>query len=211
MLDCDDRAEVPQGAPCRSSLPSTRSPERGRTGRPDLLGYNVVSRTTGGRRGRGGGRRRTHRHPGGRPGAVPGVDLRHRSALVPRGVPGLDGFAPLVGGMLRWLGAHETALRTPSRSCWTATPVTTTPSPSCSPWARPASTAGITTRSATAPSRTRPECAAGPRARGSPGRARRRGGPPGRCAAELELGNYVHGASGLDGPELPEPRVAPVG
>lgn len=27
---------------------------------------------------------------------------------------------------------------------------------------------------------------------------------------ELALGNYVHGASGLDGPDLPEPTVAPV-
>ena len=28
--------------------------------------------------------------------------------------------------------------------------------------------------------------------------------------ADLELGNYVHGASGLDGPELPEPAAEPV-
>lgn len=35
-------------------------------------------------------------------------------------------------------------------------------------------------------------------------------GAAGPLSAELELGNYVHGASGLDGPELPEPRTAPV-
>lgn len=29
-------------------------------------------------------------------------------------------------------------------------------------------------------------------------------------SADLELGNYVHGASGLDGPELPEPATGPV-
>jgi purine nucleosidase/pyrimidine-specific ribonucleoside hydrolase len=35
-------------------------------------------------------------------------------------------------------------------------------------------------------------------------------GAAGPLSAELELGNYVHGASGLDGPELPEPRSSPV-
>jgi pyrimidine-specific ribonucleoside hydrolase len=35
-------------------------------------------------------------------------------------------------------------------------------------------------------------------------------GAAGPLSAEVELGNYVHGASGLDGPELPEPQSAPV-
>lgn len=35
-------------------------------------------------------------------------------------------------------------------------------------------------------------------------------GAPGPVAGTLELGNYVHGSSGLDGPELPEPRTGPV-
>ena len=36
-------------------------------------------------------------------------------------------------------------------------------------------------------------------------------GAAGPLTAEVELGNYVHGASGLDGPELPDPQGAPVG
>jgi purine nucleosidase/pyrimidine-specific ribonucleoside hydrolase len=35
-------------------------------------------------------------------------------------------------------------------------------------------------------------------------------GAAGPLSGELELGNYVHGASGLDGPELPEPQASPV-
>ena len=35
-------------------------------------------------------------------------------------------------------------------------------------------------------------------------------GAAGPMLGELALGNYVHGVSGLDGPELPEPTVAPV-
>ncbi|MEN8705203.1 MAG: nucleoside hydrolase [Nocardioides marinisabuli] len=35
-------------------------------------------------------------------------------------------------------------------------------------------------------------------------------GAAGPMRGELALGNYVHGVSGLDGPELPEPTVAPV-
>lgn len=35
-------------------------------------------------------------------------------------------------------------------------------------------------------------------------------GAAGPMRGELALGNYVHGVSGLDGPELPEPAVAPV-
>ena len=35
-------------------------------------------------------------------------------------------------------------------------------------------------------------------------------GAAGPLSAELELGNYVHGASGLDGPELPDPDREPV-
>ena len=35
-------------------------------------------------------------------------------------------------------------------------------------------------------------------------------GAVGPMRGELALGNYVHGVSGLDGPELPEPTVAPV-
>ena len=35
-------------------------------------------------------------------------------------------------------------------------------------------------------------------------------GASGPMRGELALGNYVHGASGLDGPDLPEPTVAPV-
>jgi pyrimidine-specific ribonucleoside hydrolase len=35
-------------------------------------------------------------------------------------------------------------------------------------------------------------------------------GAAGPLSGELELGNYVHGASGLDGPELPEPQTSPV-
>ncbi|MCY7394605.1 MAG: nucleoside hydrolase [Nocardioides sp.] len=35
-------------------------------------------------------------------------------------------------------------------------------------------------------------------------------GAAGPMRGELALGNYVHGVSGLDGPDLPEPTVAPV-
>jgi pyrimidine-specific ribonucleoside hydrolase len=35
-------------------------------------------------------------------------------------------------------------------------------------------------------------------------------GAAGPLQGRLELGNYVHGASGLDGPELPEPQSSPV-
>lgn len=35
-------------------------------------------------------------------------------------------------------------------------------------------------------------------------------GAAGPMRGELALGNYVHGVSGLDGPELPEPTVAPI-
>ncbi len=35
-------------------------------------------------------------------------------------------------------------------------------------------------------------------------------GAAGPMRGELALGNYVHGVTGLDGPELPEPTVAPV-
>lgn len=35
-------------------------------------------------------------------------------------------------------------------------------------------------------------------------------GAAGPMRGQLALGNYVHGASGLDGPDLPEPTVAPV-
>jgi pyrimidine-specific ribonucleoside hydrolase len=35
-------------------------------------------------------------------------------------------------------------------------------------------------------------------------------GAAGPLSTELELGNYVHGASGLDGPDLPEPERRPV-
>jgi purine nucleosidase/pyrimidine-specific ribonucleoside hydrolase len=35
-------------------------------------------------------------------------------------------------------------------------------------------------------------------------------GAAGSLSGHSELGNYVHGASGLDGPELPEPEVPPV-
>jgi inosine/uridine nucleosidase len=35
-------------------------------------------------------------------------------------------------------------------------------------------------------------------------------GAAGPLSADIELGNYVHGVSGLDGPELPEPQSAPV-
>ena len=35
-------------------------------------------------------------------------------------------------------------------------------------------------------------------------------GAAGPLTADAELGNYVHGASGLDGPELPEPLSSPV-
>ena len=35
-------------------------------------------------------------------------------------------------------------------------------------------------------------------------------GAAGPMLGEVALGNYVHGVSGLDGPELPEPTVAPV-
>ena len=35
-------------------------------------------------------------------------------------------------------------------------------------------------------------------------------GAAGPLCGELELGNYVHGASGLDGPELPDPDRKPV-
>lgn len=36
------------------------------------------------------------------------------------------------------------------------------------------------------------------------------GGAAGPMRGEVALGNYVHGVSGLDGPSLPEPTVAPV-
>lgn len=36
-------------------------------------------------------------------------------------------------------------------------------------------------------------------------------GAAGPMRGQVALGNYVHGVSGLDGPELPEPTVAPVG
>jgi len=105
MLDCDDRAEVPQGAAC--SLVAAGHPV-GRAWRgdaPDLLGYNLVTAkeaaevvatvngdvliatmTVGN-----------------------GRSLVWTSDIGPHWCPEeflrWEGFAPLVGAMLRWLGA----------------------------------------------------------------------------------------------------------
>jgi uncharacterized membrane protein len=107
MLDCDDRAEVPQGAPCRVTSPDHSIARAWRGESPDLLGYNVVTA---------------------RPeadvvavvaddvliatwGVEQGRSLVWTSDIGPHWCPeeflAWDGFASLVGGMLRWLGADR--------------------------------------------------------------------------------------------------------
>ena len=67
------------------------------------------------------------RHPGGGAGAVPGVDLGHRPALVPRGVPGLGRLRPPRRRHAALAGRRRERLTARSRrSCSTATPGTTT-------------------------------------------------------------------------------------
>lgn len=107
MLDGDDRAEVPEGAQCR--LRATDHPvARGwRPDAPDLLGYNIVTAREGAE-------------------VVATVNddvliaawqveqgrsLVWTSDIGPHWCPdeflGWEGFAPLVGSMLRWLAGAE--------------------------------------------------------------------------------------------------------
>jgi uncharacterized membrane protein len=105
MLDCDDRAEVPEGGRCQV-VAADHPVGQAWTGQaPDLLGYNVVEA---------------------RPEAdvvakvnddvliaswqvEQGRSLVWTSDIGPHWCPeeflGWDGFAPVVGAMLRWLGA----------------------------------------------------------------------------------------------------------
>ena len=93
-----------------------------------------------------------------------------------------------------------------TRSSWTATPATTTSSPCCWPSAAPRSTCSPSPRSpATRPSRRSP---------GTPGRhcgssgsaaCRSRPAASGRWCARPQVAADVHGESGLDGVDLPEP------
>ncbi|MEP7088940.1 MAG: glutamine amidotransferase [Nocardioidaceae bacterium] len=105
MLDCDDRAEVPQGASCRVTAPEHPIARAWSGESPDLLGYNVVTA-----------------RPEADVVAVVGDDvliatwdveqgrsLVWTSDIGPHWCPeeflAWDGFASVVGGMLRWLGA----------------------------------------------------------------------------------------------------------
>jgi uncharacterized membrane protein len=105
MLDCDDRAEVPQGASCRIASPEHPVARAWPGEAPVLLGYNVVTA---------------------RPEAdvvalvaddvlIATWDVEQGRSLVwtsdigPHWCPdeflAWEGFASVVGGMLRWLGA----------------------------------------------------------------------------------------------------------
>jgi uncharacterized membrane protein len=105
MLDCDDRAEVPEGASCRVTSPEHPIATAWPGESPDLLGYNVVKARA-------------------EADVVATVaddvliatwDVEQGRSLVwtsdigPHWCPDefltWDGFAPVVGGMLRWLGA----------------------------------------------------------------------------------------------------------
>jgi uncharacterized membrane protein len=104
MLDCDDRAETPQGAKADVVMPE-HPIARGWTGQaPDLLGYNVVTArpeaevvaTVAG------DVLIATMEPG------EGRSLVWTTDIGPHWCPtpflGWDGFAPVVGAMLRWLG-----------------------------------------------------------------------------------------------------------
>ena len=104
MLDCDDRAETPQGAKADVVMPE-HPIARGWTGQaPDLLGYNVVTArpeaevvaTVAG------DVLIATMEPG------EGRSLVWTTDIGPHWCPtpflSWDGFAPVVGAMLRWLG-----------------------------------------------------------------------------------------------------------
>lgn len=107
MLDCDDRAEVPQGAPCRVTSPDHPIAAAWPGVSPDLLGYNVV----------------TARSEADVVAVVAndvlvatwdvgqGRSLVWTSDIGPHWCPdeflAWEGFASVVGGMLRWLGADK--------------------------------------------------------------------------------------------------------
>lgn len=107
MLDCDDRAEVPEGGSCKVTDTTHPVGQAWAGQAPELLGYNVVTA---------------------RPGADvvatvnddvliaswqvdAGRALVWTSDIGPHWCPdeflGWDGFAPVIGAMLRWLGASE--------------------------------------------------------------------------------------------------------
>ena len=109
MRDCDDRAEVPEGARCRVTAPEHPIGQAWPGDAPDLLGYNVV-----------------HARPEAEVVATVGDDvlvagwevgegraLVWTSDIGPHWCPdeflAWDGFAPVVGAMLRWLGADGNA------------------------------------------------------------------------------------------------------
>ena len=109
MLDCDDRAEVPQGAVCTVTAPEHSVGQAWPGNAPALLGYNVVA-----------ARREaevvatvnddvliaTMRVGAGR-------SLVWTSDIGPHWCPEeflqWKGFSPVVGAMLRWLGAGKDA------------------------------------------------------------------------------------------------------
>jgi uncharacterized membrane protein len=105
MLDCDDRAEMPQGAECAVIAPDHEIARSWAGRAPKLLGYNVVTpkrdaevvATVA-----GDVLIATMRVSAGR-------SLVWTSDIGPHWCPDTflawEGFAPLVGGMLRWLGA----------------------------------------------------------------------------------------------------------
>lgn len=109
MLDCDDRVEVPEGGRCRVTAPEHPIAEAWAGDAPDLLGYNVV-----------------HARPEADVVAtvcddvlVASWEIDEGRALVwtsdigPHWCPdeflAWEGFAPVVGAMLRWLGAGASA------------------------------------------------------------------------------------------------------
>lgn len=109
MLDCDDRAEVPQGGVCTVTAPEHAVGQAWRGDAPPLLGYNIVTA---------------------RPDAEvvakvnddvlvatmhvgSGRSLVWTSDIGPHWCPEeflkWEGFSPVVGAMLRWLGAGKDA------------------------------------------------------------------------------------------------------
>jgi uncharacterized membrane protein len=111
MLDCDDRVEAPQGAPVALTDPTHDLAATWADGAPELLGYNRVTAL-----------------PGARVVATVGGEVLVATAEVDQGRSlvwtsdigphwcpedflGWRGFAPLVGAMLRWLGATASSPR----------------------------------------------------------------------------------------------------
>lgn len=105
MLDCDDRVESPQGAPVALVDAGHEVGAGWPDGAPDLLGYNHVTATPDARvvATVGGDVLVATREVGA------GRSLVWTSDIGPHWCPteflGWPGFAPVVGAMLRWLGA----------------------------------------------------------------------------------------------------------